>query len=196
MHRFRSLKHLVAVACAAAGLGVAPAASALDFTVEAQSNSAIGGAALDTGLSFTAGDSLTVSVDPGDLWSAGPLPRWSSADGLVANLFATGTDESGATAGTLIGQAFSNLSRFGLSAPYGSLVGQIDTTFFLIGTNFAHVAPATGTLKLMYWDENASDNADSVLVSVVTPVPEPSAAVLALLGLATVVPLVRRARRA
>ena len=69
----------------------------IPFIVDALLHSSNSGAGtgLDTGLFFNAGDPFTVAVDPGDLWNAGPLPRWSNADGLTGNLFATGSDDSG-----------------------------------------------------------------------------------------------------
>ena len=76
-------------------------------------------------IALVAGQSFTVTADVNDLWSVGPLPRWSNADGLVGNRFATGTDESGEVAGTLIGQAFGNTADNGLSAPFGALAATI-----------------------------------------------------------------------
>ena len=80
------------------------AAVPVAFDVDAFANSTSGtGAGLDTGIFFDAGDVFSVEVDPNDLWSAGALPRWSNADGLTGDLFATGTDDSGESAGTQIG---------------------------------------------------------------------------------------------
>lgn len=133
------------------------------FDVYAFANSTSGtGVGLDTGLAFTIGDNFTVSVDPDDLWNAGDLPRWSNADGLTVNLNATGSDDSGEPFGTLIGVPFVNHPQHGLSLPFGSLVGAIDGTFFLLGTSFSGPAPATGNLLLYYWDSNNDDNTELI----------------------------------
>ena len=134
------------------------------------------------------GDRLTISAALHDLWSAGALPRWSNADGLVGDLLATGSDESGQPAGTRIGANFGSLTIGGFTAPYGSLVGAIGGVRFLAGTNFSGVAPGTGTLSLVYWDANAGDNVGSVSVSINedgnSTVPEPGTLALLCLGLA------------
>ncbi len=151
-------------------------AAPVSFDVVAAANSSTGGIGLNTGLSFNAGDLITGFVDSNDLWSAGILPRWSNADGLVTDLFATGADESGESAGTLIGTSFANSTQNGFSAPFGSLVGEINNVFFLLGTNFNLNAPEAGTLSLYFWDENAFDNTQLVTVSIedgktVVPIP-------------------------
>ena len=156
------------------------------FNVEALANSSRGtGVGLDTGINLSAGQLFTVSVDPNDFWSAGALPRWSNADGLTGVRLATGTDESGAAAGTQIGADFGLLNQDGLSAPFGTLVGELSGVFFALGTSFSGPAPASGTLKLYYWDINNADNAGSVLADVRT-IPEPGTCVLLALGLAGV----------
>ena len=173
----------------------ASAAQAADFVVGAFANSSSGGIGLDT-VSLNAGDSFSVMVDPTDLWSAGALPRWSNADGLTGPLFATGTDDSGEAAGTLIGADFGLHSQGNLSAAFGTLVGQIDGgDFFAIGTSFNGVASASGTLKLFYWDSNFGDNLDQVTASVtVGVVPEPETYALMLAGLGLVGWMARRRR--
>ena len=106
----------------------------------------------------------------------------------MADLLATGSDESGLPAGTLIGTAFPLWTQGGLTAPYGTLVGQIDGVFAPLGTSFSGPAWATGTLSLFYWDSNNADNSDSVRVTAaILPrggdVPEPMSLTLAIAGL-------------
>jgi hypothetical protein len=164
---------------------VAGASQAMPFVVDAYANSSSGGVGKDT-LSLLAGETFSVSVAPTDLWNAGALPRWSNADGLTGNLYATGSDDSGQPAGTLIGQNFGVWSQAGLSAPYGTLVGQIGGgNYFVVGTSFNGTAASTGVLKLYYWDSNFSDNTEFITANV-TAVPEPQTYALFVAGLAAV----------
>lgn len=169
---------------AAAVLMATPACrAALTVDVYAKQNSSSGGSPVST-ISLTTGELFSVYVNPNDLWNAGALPRWSNADGLTKNLYATGTDESGQVAGTLIGQNFGLYTQSGFSAPYGALVGQIGTTYMLIGTTWINKpAPATGTLRLMYWDSNNYDNTQQItaLTATIVPVPEPTTLIAAAL---------------
>jgi PEP-CTERM motif-containing protein len=134
---------------------------------------------------LTAGQTFTVNVDIADLWSAGPLPRWSNADGLTGDRFATGTDESGEiVVGTLIGKSFGDWTQDGLSTAYGTLVGKIGAgDFFKIGTSFLGAADANGELKLYYWDSDNFNNTGSVNATVAA-VPEPSTWAMLILGFA------------
>lgn len=159
-------------------------ANAAVITVDALVNSSSGGTGFATGIMFSAGDHFTATAALDDLWSAGALPRWSNADGLVADLFATGSDESGEAAGTKIGQAFGSHTQHGISLPFGMLVGSIDGNFFGMGTSFNGNAAATGELLLWYWDSNNGDNSESIQVTIETvAVPEPSIVALFALGL-------------
>lgn len=135
-------------------------------------------------ISLTAGELFTVSVDPNDLWNAGSLPRWSNADGLTKDLYATGTDESGEAAGTLIGTNFGLFTFGGHSAAYGSLVGRVGGQYITLGTSFFGASPGTGTLQLFYWDSFTPDNSEQVKVAVnVNTVPEASSVTLLAAGL-------------
>lgn len=170
-------KVLIGAAAMAALSALGYAAS---FDVYANANSSSGGSGVAT-LALNMGDAFTVSVNTGDLWNAGALPRWSNADGLIVDLYATGSDDSGEAFGTHIGAPFSLWTQANLTAPYGALVGRIDAgDYFLIGTNYAGNASATGTLYLYYWDSNSGDNTEKISANV-EAVPEP--ATLAALGL-------------
>ena len=167
----RRALYVCALVVGLAGLAMEPA-RAITVDVFAKENSSSGGTGALTGVFLTAGQAFTVSAGLDDLWSAGPLPRWSNADGLTGDRFATGSDESGQNAGVQIGQSFGLYSQGGLDAPYGSLVGQIGAgAFFLIGTNFSGFANATGLLSLFYWDSNNGDNTGSILATVAVPGP-------------------------
>ena len=185
------------VALALVTLFVGAAAQAAPFTVKAFDNSSSGGTGLAT-ISLLAGESFSVVASSDDLWSAGALPRWSDADGLTHNRFATGTDESGQAAGTMIGQNFGTYSQGNLSAAYGTLVGQIGGgDYFVVGTSFNGVAAATGTLNLYYWDSNNGDNVGAVTTNVnVVGVPEPETYALMLAGLGALGFIARRRRPA
>lgn len=176
-----AMKYLVAMSL----VGASALAGADTYTVDATSNILVGGTAAAT-LTLNAGEAFSVSVDPLDLWSAGAVPRWSNANGLVSNLFATGSDESGQAAGTLIGQDWGMVTINGFTAPYGALVGQIGNgSLFLVGTQYSGVASSSGILNLYYFDTNGSDNSNSIMATV-TAVPEPASAALVLAGLGVV----------
>ena len=186
----RGLKSVVA----ALALAAAPAAHAATFVVGAAANSSSGGTGLAT-VSLNAGDAFTVSASLTDIWNAGPLPRWSNANGLVAPLFATGTDESGAAAGTQIGAAFGTHTQSGLTAPFGALVGEIGGVYQFLGANFSGSAWGTGTLNLFYWDSNAGDNTDFITVDVSSGVvPEPASWAMLIAGFGLVGAAARRRR--
>jgi hypothetical protein len=160
--------YICALIAGLAGLGTSSArAITIVDIVDASGNSSSGGSGSATGVFLTAGEAFTVTVAGNDLWNAGPLPRWSTADGLIAPLFATGSDDSGEAAGTQIGSIFALYTQDGLTAPYGSLVGQIGSgAFFLIGANFSGTASATGQLSLYYWDSNSGDNTGSIAATI------------------------------
>jgi len=176
----------------AAAAGVAMSALAVTganaaiFVVDAFANSTTGGTGVSTVSLFT-GQSFSVTVDPGDLWNAGALPRWSNANGITGpDLIATGTDDSLEASGTVIGSSiFGNYTQGGLTAPYGTLVGQIGAgNFFALGTSFSGTATAAGTLKLFYFDSNNGDNSQFVTATVTAAVPEASTWAMMLIGFA------------
>lgn len=177
---------LLAATIFAVGLASASAAEAAIFVVGAQANSSSGGVGAST-ISLSNGQKFTVNVSPTDLWSAGALPRWSNADGLTGNLFATGTDNSGEAAGTLIGQDFGTWTQNGLTAAYGTLVGEIGGVFKVLGSAFDGTAWGSGTLKLYYWDSNSADNQggiDAFVTAGSSVVPEPATWALMIGGFA------------
>ena len=178
--------------------GVAVAGPSPSFEVFANANSTSGGVGLDT-ISLSAGQQFTVSVSPDDLWNAGSIPRWSNANGLVTNLYYdAGTDSqvTGASIGDLIGQSFGNHTQGGLSAPYGTLVGQIgDGNFFSIGTKYTGTAVSAGSLKLYYFDFNNGDNSGSIIATVAT-IPEPETYAMLLAGLGLMGAIARRKKQA
>lgn len=163
---FKRAFYVCALVAGLAGFATSPA-RAVTVDVYAEANSSSGGTGALTGVFLTFGQAFTVSAGVTDLWNAGALPRWSNADGLIASLFATGTDDSGESFGTQIGSVFPLHAQNGLSAPYGSLVGRIGAgAFFLVGTSFSGAANASGQLSLYYWDSNSGDNSGSIAATI------------------------------
>lgn len=158
------MKKFTTFALAAAVMAPLPA-SAATFIVQALANSSTSGTALST-ISLTAGQAFTVSSSTNDLWSAGELPRFSDANGLTGDRFATAADDSGQIVGTQIGTNFGTYSQDGFSAPFGAMVGRINTSYFLVGSSFAGVAASTGVLELFYWDSNNGDNTGQIAAEV------------------------------
>ncbi|MBK7006139.1 MAG: hypothetical protein IPH37_14240 [Burkholderiales bacterium] len=85
-------------------------------------------------LALTAGQQFSVSVAADDLWNAGALPRWSNADGLNTTLLYTASTDSQVPVnaiGTVIGDnIYGNWTQNGLTAAYGTLVGQFNSGSF------------------------------------------------------------------
>jgi hypothetical protein len=173
-------------------------ASATTVVVDALVNSSSGGTGLNTGVTLTAGQVFAVSSSLNDLWSAGALPRYSDANGLIGPRFATPADDSGQPTGTQIGDNFGLWTQAGYSAPYGSLVGLIGGTYQELGANFAGSAWNSGPLQLFYWDSNNADNFGNIKVDISAApgaVPEPATWAMMLLGFGFVGGAMRSAKR-
>ena len=171
----KKLKQIALAVTIAGATLTANIAKATPFVVDALSNSTTGGTGAAT-INLALGQAFTVTVNPDDLWSAGTLPRWGNADGLTFNRFATGTDDSHEIVGTLIGIDHGLYTQGGLTAPGGSLVGQIGGgDFFFVGTNFIGNAAVAGTLNLFYFDNFNSDNTEFITANVsASPNPKPT----------------------
>lgn len=188
--------HHIATAAAAAMLGTGSANAAV-FIVDAQANSSSGGTPVAT-FAVTLGEQITVDSSINDLWSAGALPRFSDGNGLTAIRLATAADDSGQAPGTQIGADFGLWNQFGIDAPFGSLVGEIDGVFQLLGANALTAAWNTGTLNLWYWDSNNEDNFGQIAfdVNVINVIPEPATWAMLIAGFGLVgAGMRRRARR-
>ncbi len=122
------------------------------FEVKAKENSVSGGVPLQTGISLSKGELLTISVSPDDTWSAGADNRTSNANGL----------------GNPLGGDFGLFTKNGFSFLFGSLVGSLDDgkTFFPVGTRLELTILSPGRLSLFYWDSNNQDNSGSVTATV------------------------------
>jgi hypothetical protein len=164
------------------------------YVVDSAANSSTGGVGLGT-FGVAAGQKIRVTSSTDDLWSLGDLPRYSDGNGLVADRFASATDDSGQLVGTLIGQSFGDWEQDSLVAPYGILVGEINGVFRALGTNRMTSAWGTGTLNLYMWDSNSGDNSGAISFDV-SIVPEPASWALIISGFTLVGMGLRTRRRA
>ena len=175
---------------------VSAQAAAATYTVDARLNTTT--VSSPNGVSvapFTVGDVFTISVNPLDLWKTRGTRGWSNANGLTgADLLSTGAadingDNPNVRAGRVIGRDIADLTLGGLTAPFGSLVGEWSNNvgqYFLIGTDYSGVALASG-LKLYAFDNNRSGNSGSILVNLeISAVPEPETYLMMLAGLGLV----------
>jgi hypothetical protein len=183
----------VTLAALAAGMTFAGSAGAAVYVVDAFANSSSGGTGVNS-LTLNAGDLFTVFVDSDDLWNAGALPRYSDADGLDGDRLATASDDSGQPVGTLIGTDFGFWVQHGLSARYGSLVGELGGVYQVLGTNFSGPAWNTGTLRLYYWDSNFGDNTGNISANITAAIPEPASWALMIGGFGMAGAMLRRHR--
>jgi hypothetical protein len=127
--------------------------AAHQFVVKAKENSVSGGAALDTQITVTKGQLLTIGVPADEKWSAGADNRESNANGLSNPL----------------GGNFGVFTKAPFSFFYGALVGSLDggKTFFAVGTRMEmSILFPTGRLLLYYWDVNNADNTGSITADV------------------------------
>ncbi len=185
---------LILPAIAAAALAASPA-FASTYIVNAASNSSTGGTGLSS-ITLVAGQTYHVSANVNDLWSAGSLPRWSDANGLIGDRYANPSDDSGQAPGTLIGANFGTWTQNGHSAAFGQLVGLVGSDYLNLGTNVTFVAPSSGTLNLYYWDQNNSDNSGSITFNIAAAgVPEPAVWGMMILGFGVVGGAMRSRRR-
>lgn len=186
-------RFLLATAALAATL-TAPAANAQllgTATVDAQANSTTGGTGFATGVLLIAGRSYRLTQDPNDLWSSGPLPRFSDGNGIVPRT-ADGDDDSGQPVGTQIGGTFDDYTQGNLTARYGSVVAVLGgNTFQFLGSGQNFVAQQSGLLSLGYFDSNFEDNAGAITFGILA-VPEPATWALMLLGFGAIGATMRR----
>jgi hypothetical protein len=165
MAKLRLLTGLLALVLVASWAGAVGAMT----TVDVYALTASIASPLDTGVQVNVGDWLTITVDPNQKWDLGvgnsiPFSRICNADGLPD---------------------YGNPNINGYPFLYGTMVGTIDSSYyFAVGTNFGtQQVTQTGTLKLMCWDSEYSDNG-GFITATINAVPIPPTALLLGSGLA------------
>ena len=142
-------------------------AEATTFTVDAITPL---GSWLDTGMNFNPGTAYDFTViNPSTLWSAGndvPYPRTSTATGIDP-----------------IASGYGQYTQGGYTFNFGALVGEVGSTFFLIGTGPTILSSLSGELYVGYWDPYYQDNSGSQQLSIAAT-PLPSTWTMMLIGLA------------
>jgi len=155
---------LTGTLCTAASASVLPITVTVDSLTPVESWQ-------DTGVVLNAGQAYSFTVlDPSTIWSAGsddPYSRDSTANGI--NPVASGYGE---------------WTEDGFTANYGALVGEVGSTFFLIGTSLT-TAGLSGDLKVGYWDSYYPDNSGTQTLTI-SAVPEPSTWAMMVLGFASI----------
>ena len=121
-------------------------AGASTFTVDAITPI---GSWLDTGINLNSGTTYYfIVLNPSTIWSAGAPPnRDSTANGIDPIYYGQET-------------------QLGYTFNFGALVGEIGSTFFLIGTGPTILSGLSGELLVGYWDSIYSDNSGSQQLSV------------------------------
>ncbi len=149
---------------------VSTAASASPVTVTVDALTSIG-SWVDTGVTLSAGQTYNFSVvNPDTLWSAGsesPYSRDSTANGIDP-----------------VASGYGQWTEYGFTANYGALVGEVGSTYFLIGTSLI-TSGLAGDLKVGYWDSYYGDNSGTQTLTI-SAVPESSTWAMMVLGFAGV----------
>ncbi len=131
---------------------------------------------LDTGIDITAGDILSVAVDPSDTWDLSNGNYITDANGLV--VWSSNPSDVGTSGSFTLG---------GFTSIPGMLTGLIDGTYFNIGTMFTQAISLTGRLQLLMWDSSYLDNHGSIIADVrVRSATEPVTALLLMTGIIAV----------
>lgn len=168
-------KILSRAAVAAALLATAGFASAAAVTVDSYTNSVqgeFGATGADTSFAVQAGQIITISVEPLQLWN-----NSGTDESYLSN--ANGHDHTSVDANHHPDFYY---TQGGDTFAFGALVGEIGNgAYFLVGTDYSAIATTSGELKLFYWDSDYGNNIGAVTADVAV-VPEP--ANLALMALA------------
>ena len=157
------------------GVALSSHAATYSFSTNAYANSTAGGSGAGAGLVLNAGESFLVSTDPSQIWHGAAL-----GDGNY-DLLTTNAD----------GSAPTSYATFlaGISGPVqvGTLVADINGQYRIIGAGVKNLSAwDTGEIFFHYADINQFDNSGTIVSTLTTAVPEPSAVALLLAGLGLV----------